>query len=62
MSEDCSRMSESEIRKNMVNCVHNSTKRTLGHCKELSEPGCGVGCGASSTDDARERCKFFKEL
>lgn len=44
-----------------VNCVHNSTKKTFGHCKELSELDCAVGCGSSSTDDARKRCKFFKE-
>jgi hypothetical protein len=42
-----------------VMCQHNQTKATYGHCKKFSDPDCGVGCGASSTEDAKKRCHEF---
>lgn len=45
-----------------VNCVHNKSKATYGHCNKLSDPDCGVGCGASSTADAMKRCNHFESV
>lgn len=53
---------EQYVKSGKVMCEYNASKATYGHCKELSDPDCGVGCGCSSTSDAKQRCRFFKEV
>jgi hypothetical protein len=55
-------MDSQYVKTGEVLCHHNTTKATYGHCNELSDADCGVGCGASSTEDAIKRCKFFVEV
>jgi hypothetical protein len=45
-----------------VDCKYNTSKATYGHCNKLSDPDCGVGCGASSTQDAMKRCSHFDKV